>query len=222
MGADPCVGPTRGVPVAWPLCMRRSLRLPHFDYASPGAYFITITVNERAALLGSLVETTGGVALSDAGKMVEHWWFKLPQKFQSVTLDAHAVMPDHVHGVVLLQLREPVGADPCVGSSVAPASLSRVIQWFKTMTTAEYFRNVHASGWPRVNRRLWQRSFYDHVSRSERDLLEIRTYAEGNPGALFERYAGRTSGSAPTRCRTVGRTPGSAPTRDVSGPARRT
>jgi len=61
--------------------MRRSLRLRDFDYASPGAYFVTITINERAVLLGSLNETTGGVELNDAGKMVERWWLKLPQNF---------------------------------------------------------------------------------------------------------------------------------------------
>jgi hypothetical protein len=50
------------------ICVRRSLRLRDFDYASPGAYFVTITINERAALLGSLNESTGGVELNDAGK----------------------------------------------------------------------------------------------------------------------------------------------------------
>ena len=152
--------------------MRRSLRLPHFNYASPGAYFVTITVNERAALLGSLVETTGGMELSDAGKMVEQWWLKLPREFQSVTLDAHAVMPDHFHGVVLLQCS-------CAESANQPVSISKVIQWFKTMTTAEYSRGVQGQSWPRVNKRLWQRGFYDHVIRTERDLVDIRNYIEG-------------------------------------------
>ena len=174
-----------------PIRMGRSLRLPNFDYASAGAYFVTITVNERAALLGSLNEAIGGVELSDAGKMVERWWLKLPQKFQFVTLDAHAVMPDHMHGIVLLG---------CLDDEVPheAVSLSKVLQWFKTMTTAEYFRGVRNGSWSRVDGRVWQRGFYDHIIRTEQDLLEIRTYVEGNPGALFERYAGRTHGSAPT------------------------
>ena len=171
--------------------MRRLLRLRDFDYASPGAYFVTITINERAVLLGSLNETTGGVELNDAGKMVERWWLKLPQKFQSVTLDAHAIMPDHCHGVVLLECSHEEPRTPGV-------SLSKVIQWFKTMTTAEYFQGVRNQSWQRVNGRLWQRGFYDHVIRTERALLDIRKYIEGNSGALFERDAGRTRGSAPT------------------------
>lgn len=173
------------------ICVRRSLRLRDFDYASPGAYFVTITINERAALLGSLNESTGGVELNDAGKMVERWWLKLPQKFESVTLDAHAIMPDHCHGIVLLECSDD---EP----RTSGVSLSKVIQWFKTMTTAEYFRGVQNQSWRRVNGRVWQRGFYDHVIRTEQDLFDIRAYVEGNSGALFERYAGRTHGSAPT------------------------
>ena len=167
------------------------MRLPDFDYASPGAYFVTITINERAASLGSLHESTGGVELNGAGKMVERWWLKLPQKFESVTLDAHAIMPDHCHGIVLLE---------CSDEEPRPSgvSLSKVIQWFKTMTTAEYFRGVRNQSWRRVNGRVWQRGFYDHVIRTEQDLHDIRAYVEGNSGALFERYSGRTHGSAPT------------------------
>jgi putative transposase len=173
------------------ICVRPSLRLRDFDYASPGAYFVTITINERASLLGSLNRTTGGVELNDAGKMVERWWLKLPQKFESVTLDAHAIMPDHFHGIVLLE-----SSDEEPRTSGVP--LPKLIQWFKTMTTAEYFRGVQNQSWRRVNGRVWQRGFYDHVIRTERDLLDIRTYIEGNPGALFEQDAGRTHGSAPT------------------------
>ncbi len=72
------------------------------------------------------------------------------------------------------------------------------MQWFKTMTTNEYLRRVDSDGWPAIGRRLWQRGFYDHIVRNQRDLKEIRAYVEGNPGALWERVARRTRGSAPT------------------------
>ena len=117
--------------------MGPSLRLPHFDYTSPGGYFVTTIIHERRALLGSLDESRGAVALSDAGRMVERWWLELPQKFQPVTLDAHSVMPDHFHGIVLLDCSDDPRSDP------AP-SLSTIMQWFKTMTTAEYFAECEA------------------------------------------------------------------------------
>jgi len=173
-----------------PLCMRRGLRLPDFDYSSAGAYFVTITTNDRAQLLGEM-GPAASVVLFDAGNMVDRWWRELPEKFESVSLDAHVVMPDHFHGIVLLGFT----VDSEGGCSV---SLSRVVQWFKTMTTNEYFRRVRTDGWTPVCAKLWQRGFYDHIIRSEEDLLEIREYIEFNPGALFERYAGRTHRSAPT------------------------
>jgi hypothetical protein len=96
----------------------------------------------------------------------------------------------------------------CLTSTIRPlapsVSLSRVMQWFKTMTTAEYFRGVKTAGWPRVDGRLWQRSFYERVVRSDREFKAIRKYIETNPGALFERVgmnvdsSGRTRRSAPT------------------------
>ena len=187
VGADLCVRPTRGVPNAASNPMGVSLRLPHFDYTSAGGYFVTITVHERRDLLGSLDKSRGGVTLNDAGRMVERWWLELLQKSQPVTLDAHAVMPDHFHGIVLLQCSDNTSSDP------AP-SLSTIIQWFKTMTTAEYFRGVRGRSWPRVNGRLWQRGFYDHIIRSERDLAAIRAYIEGNSGALLDRSGGGHTG----------------------------
>jgi REP element-mobilizing transposase RayT len=135
--------------------MRKALRLSTFDYTLPGAYFVTICVRNRAPLFGRLTESSA-MQLGPAGMMVDGWWRKLPEKFESVELDAHAVMPDHIHGIVMLHCAER----------------------FETMTTAEYFRGVAAGRWERVDRRLWQRGFYDHVIRSERELLEIRGYIE--------------------------------------------
>jgi REP element-mobilizing transposase RayT len=86
--------------------MRKPLRLPHFDYSSPGAYFVTITVQHRAPLLGSL-NARAEVDLSPAGRMVEDWWARLPENFPRVTLDAHSAMPDHLHGIILLDMNEP-------------------------------------------------------------------------------------------------------------------
>jgi len=160
-----------------PAAMRKALRLLQFDYSSPGGYFVTITVQHRAPLLGSL-NARADVDLSPAGRMVEDWWARLPEKFPQVTLDAHSTMPDHFHGIVLIGMK-----DTTVSEAV---SLSDVVQWFKTMSTDEYIRRVATDGWPRFKRRFWQRSFFDHVIRSERALLEIRDYIERNPGALFE------------------------------------
>ena len=133
---------------------------------------------------------TSTTQLSDAGEMIEGWWNKLPTKFPSALLDEHVVMPDHFHAIVLLQCS--------LDRECLPVSLPTVMQWFKRMTTAEYFRRVRSDDWPRVDRRLWQRSYYDHIIRSEEDLAKIRSYIVTNPGALLERFTGRRSGPAGT------------------------
>ena len=76
----------------------------------------------------------------------------------------------------------PVGADLCVRPNTSTAvSLSTVIQWFKTMTTNEYYRQVKAGIWPAIRRRLWQRNYYEHIIRSQLSFDQISDYIRSNP-----------------------------------------
>ena len=172
---------------------RRSIRLKNYDYSQSGAYFITVCAQNRACLFGAVAD--GEMRLNDAGKMVEHWWFELNQKFAAVETDVFVIMPNHCHGIVIVT-DGAVGADLCVGPEPksAPGAdhgahtgaplrdpLSTVIQWFKTMTTNEYIRGVKTGAWASFNRRLWQRNYYEHVIRNEDSLNRIREYIQNNP-----------------------------------------
>jgi putative transposase len=77
---------------------RRSIRLAGYDYASPGAFFVTIVAQGRACLFGKIVD--GEIHLNDAGRMVWRWWEELGRKFSNCVPGAFVVMPNHVHGVV--------------------------------------------------------------------------------------------------------------------------
>lgn len=122
--------------------------------------------------------------------MVLHWWDQLANLGCNVELDKYVVMPNHLHGVIILvdsdlragpeNLGARIGA-PLRDRGSEPTSLPRLIQWFKTMTNDETMRGVKASGWPRFRRRLWQRSYYDHIIRTERELIAIRRYVRENP-----------------------------------------
>ena len=79
---------------------RRSLRLKTYDYATPGAYFVTIVVQGRMCLFGDIVE--GAMRLNDAGRMVEYWLGEFSEHFPNVSLDVSVVMPNHVHFVVVI------------------------------------------------------------------------------------------------------------------------
>ena len=60
-------------------------------------------------------------------------------------------------------------------------SLSRMMQWLRTMSTNEYLRNVKQKGWQPFNQKLWQRKFYDRMIRNENELQNIRETIINNP-----------------------------------------
>lgn len=170
---------------------RRSIRLKGYDYSQAGAYFITLCTQDRACLFGKVVN--GEMRLNDAGRMVLAEWNRLPERFPHLVLDAFVVMPNHVHGILVITDPAPtaptvgatvatVGATPTVGATtrVAP-TVGNIIGAFKSRVTVEYIRGVKTSGWPPFRGRLWQRNYYEHIIRNERALNAIRQYILQNP-----------------------------------------
>ena len=97
-----------------PPTRRRSMRLPGYDYSQAGAYFVTICTRGRVCVLGDVVD--GRVRLSEFGRLAHSVWSELPRHYSHVRLDAWVVMPNHVHGIVML---EP--SDDVVGAGLKPA-----------------------------------------------------------------------------------------------------
>ena len=79
---------------------RRSIRMPGYDYAQPGVYFVTVCTHQQELLFGEVVGEA--MVLNDAGRIVETCWYETPDHFQSVELDAFVIMPNHVHGIVMI------------------------------------------------------------------------------------------------------------------------
>jgi putative transposase len=156
---------------------RRSIRLRGYDYSRPGAYFVTICTQEKRHLFGEVIE--GQMMLNEAGQMAGRWWLELPRKFSTVQLDCAVVMPNHLHAIVRIPgLPPPAGPG---GGAHTGAPLHRVVQWFKTMTTNDYFRHVRDNGWPSLPGKLWQRNYYEHIIGKEDELNKIREYVITNP-----------------------------------------
>jgi REP element-mobilizing transposase RayT len=161
------------------------MRLAGYDYAQAGAYFVTACTQGRVCLFGEVVD--GEMRTNEAGAMVKRVWEELPKFYAGVALDVFVVMPNHVHGIIVLVGAAP-RACPCGGlgtgqpQGVAPTiTLPDVVHRFKTLTTRRYVEGVKRGWWPVFERRLWQRGYYEHVIRDEASLDAIRRYVVDNP-----------------------------------------
>jgi putative transposase len=294
---------------------RRSIRLSGYNYCQAGYYFITICIHNREMLLGQISQEK--IQLNDAGKMVSEYWKKLSNKFPDIKLDEWVIMPNHIHGIIII---DPVGANhacppmegirpsmesirpktdhcqimcndttpphmgdnttlphmgdnttlphmgdnttlphmgdnttlphmgdnttlphmgdnttlphmcndtplphmgndttlphmgnntplPHMGNNtplphmgdnmVSPlqqhqsipnsyAGLGQYISWFKRMTTTNYINQVKSQHWPPFHQKLWQRNYYEHIIRNEKEYWAITKYIKDNPKNWLE------------------------------------
>ena len=192
---------------------RNSLRLKGYDYSQPGLYFLTICCQDRMPCFGYIIHSK--MHLSDAGKMIEKWYFELENKFPHIKCHAMVVMPDHFHcmieiitkGQTYVSAHSPnanhanhanhgdhanpgENANPGRGEHIG-SPLPLVIQWFKTMTTNEYIRGVKTLNWVPFNKKLWQRNYHDIIVRDNHAFQTISTYILQNPR--------KWKGNAPTQ-----------------------
>jgi len=158
---------------------RRSIRLREYDYSLVGAYFVTVCANGRECLFGDCAD--GDMRVNDAGRMVVDIWNSLPERFPNVALDEYMIMPNHFHGIIVLEDANERRGEPCVrpyGTHVG--SVSRIVQAFKSLTTVKYIRGVNDRNWSQFSGRLWQRNFYERIIRDEKEMSAIREYIRFN------------------------------------------
>ncbi len=157
---------------------RRSIRLKGYDYAQAGAYFVTMCTQGRVCLFGDVVD--GQMQLNECGQVVADSWLWLSGRYPYVGMDEWVVMPNHLHGIIILS--EP---DCRGGSRTAPTknrkSIGRLIGAFKTVSTKRLNAMRSTPGVP-----VWQRNYYEHIVRSEESLTRIRQYIVDNPARWEE------------------------------------
>jgi putative transposase len=146
------------------------MRLQGYDYAQAGAYFTTICTLDRVCFFGAVSD--GAMRLSAAGELAATVWGELPLRFPDIDLDTFVIMPNHIHGIIVLADRAIVATPPTIG---------KVVGTFKSLFTLEYIRGVKSSRWPAFDGRVWQRNYYEHVIRDEVDLNRVRRYIDENP-----------------------------------------
>jgi putative transposase len=153
---------------------RRSIRLQGYDYAQAGAYFLTLCTLGRARLLGRV--TRGVVELTDIGRIVAEEWERTPSVRSNVELDAYVVMPDHVHGIIVITQRDEGAArSEATATLRSPErTIGAIVRGFKGAV-------VRRGGMP-----VWQRNYHEHIIRSEAALDRIRRYIVANPARWEE------------------------------------
>ena len=112
---------------------RRATRLRGYDYGQTGGYFATICVQDQKCLFGKIID--GQMQLNEIGIIVVECWNRIPQHFFSAELDVCAIMPNHIHGIILLGIGgrkwhcPPIHSQPNrrgeVSSSPSPTSSNR-------------------------------------------------------------------------------------------------
>ena len=165
---------------------RRSLRLSGYDYRQDGIYFITLCTYQNAKLFGAVYD--GEMTLSELGEIVSEEWRRIPKIRKDIKLDHFAVLPNHFHGLVVIDKRREEAAAACKSAqpskesrTLLSGSLGVVIGQFKLAVGRQARRRqLH----PRKT--IWQRNYYDHIVRSEDSLNEIRRYIIENPARWRE------------------------------------
>ena len=156
--------------------VRSSLRLKGYDYSYPGAYFVTICTDQRICYFGNIVD---GIMISfPIIDVVREIWLDIPKIFRCVDLDAFIIMPNHIHGIVIIrkELMNQISSEgkSWISMKNSNHTLGKIIRYFK----AKSARIIHDSGFPRFD---WQRNYFEHVVRSPRELNTIREYIINNP-----------------------------------------
>jgi len=156
----------------------RSIRLKGYDYTQIGLYYITLCCQNRECIFGEIFN--GEMVLNEYGKIVDKCWRDLPIHYQNIQLDYFVIMPNHFHGIVIIDTIVGAGFKPALTNTDKPAptnhGLSEFIRALKTFSSKQInqIRNT-----PGIS--VWQRNFYEHIIRDEKSLENIRNYIVNNP-----------------------------------------
>ena len=176
---------------------RRSIRLKGYDYSQAGAYFVTIVAWQREMLFGEIVDRV--MNLNRHGYIVRDAWFDLKNHYRHVELGEFVIMPNHVHGIVVLVDDGRGGSSSLgginlsdethAGTDTLPINQTRpyvkpnprhglpeIIRAFKSFSAKRINRLRCTDGIP-----VWQRNYYEHIIRNEREMDNIAKYIETNP-----------------------------------------
>ena len=185
---------------------RRSIRLKGYDYAQTGAYFITLCTHNRLPLFGEIVN--GEMQLNEYGRIAHEQWQQIPARFEQIELSAFVIMPNHIHGIIIIP--DPVGAglapaqndeapsrgvgaNTGLGASPTPTNIQTgqpqglprrktvgdIVGAYKSLVANECLKIFKTRN--ETMGKIWQRNYYEHIIRDETAYMKIAQYILDNP-----------------------------------------
>ena len=148
-----------------------SARLREWEYSNPWWYYVTINTKNHVEYFGRVVKNM--MKLNEVGKVAENCWLEIPKHFANVELDSYVIMPNHVHGIIIINPAEVDGRNVKT-PYMASLPLGEIVGKYKAAVT----RWCHQNG---LIEFVWQQRFYDRIIRNEKELYNIRKYIKLNP-----------------------------------------
>lgn len=148
---------------------RKAIRIKDYDYSTPGAYFITVCINDRKPILWNVGAATCHPNLSEIGSVVETAILQIPEHSSMISVDKYCVMPDHIHMILSINSDED-------GRQVAAPTVSTVVGHMKRWVSMQ------------IGHSIWQKSFIDRVIRNDQGHRAVWEYIENNPVKMDTAY----------------------------------
>lgn len=136
------------------LPVRKNIRLKYYDYSNEGMYFITICTKNRIEFLGKIIDTNY-IKLTNKGVIVKQNIKMIEEIFENVTVDEYIIMPNHIHMIIIINNKNEI-------------SISRIIKQYKMYVSKK------------IGYSIWQKLFYEHVIRNEKEYYKIKEYIKNN------------------------------------------
>ncbi|MFA4881119.1 MAG: transposase [Candidatus Doudnabacteria bacterium] len=185
VGVDPCVNPSVGADPC--VCPKINLKML-LNNVGQMINRWWVRIPERFTPLEKVTDEVGTGKNIDADPVRNKFLDGVRERssltgFTDITLDAYKIMPNHLHGIIVIK---PLSNGRTHGSVIgrthgSAPTLGNIVQWFKTMTTNEYIRAVKNYQWQPFDGRLWQRNYYEHIIKDYEEWEKIREYIVKNP-----------------------------------------
>ncbi|MFH1288006.1 MAG: transposase [bacterium] len=152
---------------------RKQNRLKEYDYSTPGYYFVTICANDKIEQFGLITENK--MTLNTLGVIVKNTWLEIPAHFNNIVLGQYIIMPNHIHGIIIINNPVGNGHARSVNNHTKNNNLSVIVGSFKSAVTKRINQLNNTTPFK------WQKSFHDHIIRIDQSLNKIQEYIIYNP-----------------------------------------